>query len=1350
MDKPLKILALSFFPSFQPSSSGGELGLYGLLNALSRDHSVLLLSSADVAEAADAAPVTHYHNQRFQEIRIPKETRFHAIWSRYGDAASHADISNVCVAKLGETATRFHEIFLEHYDWADVIMHDSPYALTYDLFLGMDNKVRFYNSQNVEKYFVRTQYPAEVEGGLYDYVDGLERRLLQQADVVGACSIEDMEAFAADLGPSAERCIVYRAIDQERVEREPHSGGPLRVVFGGSKHPPNTEAARFIVEALAPRFPEVQFDIFGSCLAAGSYGTNLTAHGFVSDEKRHDLLVRAHVALNPIRSGSGVNLKVLESAAYGLAIISTEFGLRGTALKAGADCLAGDYDQFADLLTRLMHAPDLCQTLGAAARQVVEDNHRWTRTADSVAAALRRAKAAADQRPVREMILAVNDYDVARSVGGGASRIQQIYSRLAADYRTVVLAFSNDDTLTSEWRDEVFYCRVPKTEAHIAEEHRINAMFHISANDTTASQFVAENRMMVALFRYLSGIAARVVFEHPYMSPLAEVVETKFVYSAHNWEFSLKEKLLQHHPERIDILSVAARVEDFCAEHAELIIAVAEGDLAGIVRSSIARGALAGPGSIVIRSGGEDPVPRERFGTIAVPRPYIVFLGSAHPPNIDAARFVVDRLAPALPAVDFRFVGSVCDCLSAATPNVILHGVVDREEKSRLLYGARIALNPMMEGSGSNVKMTEYLGHGIPIVSTPFGARGFDARMRDFVTVAPLEEFAACCRDLLDQPSDAAKREAAIAYFHGALSLTYLAGQFGESLRDLGRPKKRILAVLTRYNDPPLGGAEVHMLEFVTALSRDGRYHVDVVTPDISRITDQSRFLSTFGEGATTSVPTGLERVHWARFPLDTRSKADEDRAYRMAAHNWDAQMLLDEARIRHLSRDATEIGLGWGWHDPESWSGRPVRWAGYQTMLMTRGAGSVVLKGTAPRRTHLRFLNADDDLIMQMTVSGSFTVELDARRSAAVTIVASTERDLADRDPRPRAFAAEFVQIGDQVIDLARNPWTFDNPTDAIAFYYDNQNIRADFGANLGASRGPFCESLKRAVEAVIGDYDLVITHNPVLKHVSDTVAAAAAAGVPSVLVPHLHLDDDYYHFPDILDATRNATLSLLSPSSLCRLFNAHGVDNVRHLPAGAEFTEPTAEDRIEFERLYDSEVPFFLVLGRKNATKNYISVINAVETLNARHRVNVVMIGADEDGIPVQHSWVRYLGWKSTGVAAAALKSCLGLVTMSRSESFGIIVAEAWLAGAPVVANRNCAAFCDLIADEGNGLLADDAGLARTLERLIDDTDLRERLVANGRREAERYRWDAVGAEFVAICDAIIAKRAAQPLDA
>ncbi|AWN40514.1 hypothetical protein [Methylobacterium durans] len=214
MNKPLNIMALSFFPSLLPSSSGGEIGLYGLLNALSRDHNVLLLSSAEVAEAP---PRTYYHNQRFREIRIPKDMRFHALWSKHSAAAAHADVSNVCVAQFGEVATAFHETYIAHYEWADVIMHDGPYTTTYDLFLGLDDKVRFYNSQNVEKDFVRTQYPPEAAGGLYEYVAELERKLLRSADVVGACSSEDMCAFEPDLRASTERCLVYRAVDLERI-----------------------------------------------------------------------------------------------------------------------------------------------------------------------------------------------------------------------------------------------------------------------------------------------------------------------------------------------------------------------------------------------------------------------------------------------------------------------------------------------------------------------------------------------------------------------------------------------------------------------------------------------------------------------------------------------------------------------------------------------------------------------------------------------------------------------------------------------------------------------------------------------------------------------------------------------------------------------------------------------------------------------------------------------------------------------------------------------------------------------------------------------------------------------------
>ena len=56
--------------------------------------------------------------------------------------------------------------------------------------------------------------------------------------------------------------------------------------------------------------------------------------------------------------------------------------------------------------------------------------------------------------------------------------------------------------------------------------------------------------------------------------------------------------------------------------------------------------------------------------------------------------------------------------------NVGLLGLVNEEEKNRIFSVVDFALNPMLSGSGTNLKMFDYMSAGIPIITTEFGTRG--------------------------------------------------------------------------------------------------------------------------------------------------------------------------------------------------------------------------------------------------------------------------------------------------------------------------------------------------------------------------------------------------------------------------------------------------------------------------------------------------------------------------------------------------------------------------------------------------------------------------------------------------
>lgn len=81
--------------------------------------------------------------------------------------------------------------------------------------------------------------------------------------------------------------------------------------------------------------------------------------------------------------------------------------------------------------------------------------------------------------------------------------------------------------------------------------------------------------------------------------------------------------------------------------------------------------------------------------------------------------------------------------------NVILLGQISDEEKLELYKISDVALNPMISGSGTNVKMLDYMAAGLPIISTPVGSRGLDLENYSEAIICDISEFPAKIRQVL-------------------------------------------------------------------------------------------------------------------------------------------------------------------------------------------------------------------------------------------------------------------------------------------------------------------------------------------------------------------------------------------------------------------------------------------------------------------------------------------------------------------------------------------------------------------------------------------------------------------------
>lgn len=103
----------------------------------------------------------------------------------------------------------------------------------------------------------------------------------------------------------------------------------------------------------------------------------------------------------------------------------------------------------------------------------------------------------------------------------------------------------------------------------------------------------------------------------------------------------------------------------------------------------------------------------------------LIFTGSLYSPNISAAQRLIN-MAHLLPEYHIHIVGRCTEPLTTDEPNVTLHGYKSEQALDRLLTHSHMFVNLVTEGSGTHLKIAKALAYGLPVVTLPAGARGYD------------------------------------------------------------------------------------------------------------------------------------------------------------------------------------------------------------------------------------------------------------------------------------------------------------------------------------------------------------------------------------------------------------------------------------------------------------------------------------------------------------------------------------------------------------------------------------------------------------------------------------------------
>jgi glycosyltransferase involved in cell wall biosynthesis len=154
---------------------------------------------------------------------------------------------------------------------------------------------------------------------------------------------------------------------------------PLEVLFiGNFRHPPNVEAAAFLVDQVAPHFPECRFIIAGSYLPESFRpAPNVVFPGYVPDTRT--LFHGSNtIFAAPLFSGTGQRVKLLEAFAMTSPVITTSLGAAGFPVVSGHQAMIADTAaEFRSALAALASSVELRMRLGSGARNMIVKDFSW-------------------------------------------------------------------------------------------------------------------------------------------------------------------------------------------------------------------------------------------------------------------------------------------------------------------------------------------------------------------------------------------------------------------------------------------------------------------------------------------------------------------------------------------------------------------------------------------------------------------------------------------------------------------------------------------------------------------------------------------------------------------------------------------------------------------------------------------------------------------------------------------------------------------------------------------------------------------------------------------------------------
>ncbi len=214
-----------------------------------------------------------------------------------------------------------------------------------------------------------------------------EQNTLSKFSKIVVTTDED-ERQMKEFNPNVPIFLIANGVDLETFPYRNHDPGGYRLVFvGGLDYVVNVDAVCFFAEEVFPilqkKYPDVTLTLVGSKpspkVQALAQNTQILVTGRVPSVA--DYLHQATVAVIPLRTGFGMKFKTLESMAAGVPVVASNRGLEGLAVDTPNVPLralrANTIPEYIEKISQLFENSRLREKLSHNGRQLIEESYTW-------------------------------------------------------------------------------------------------------------------------------------------------------------------------------------------------------------------------------------------------------------------------------------------------------------------------------------------------------------------------------------------------------------------------------------------------------------------------------------------------------------------------------------------------------------------------------------------------------------------------------------------------------------------------------------------------------------------------------------------------------------------------------------------------------------------------------------------------------------------------------------------------------------------------------------------------------------------------------------------------------------